>query len=167
MKFKSCLVVTAAAIAPALIPANAVHSAATVDEKGFVTLLPGQEQWSDYPGIPGIKIMVVDGDPKKAGPYVIRVKFGPGTMSMPHFHPEDRLVTVIKGTWWMGKGENFTPAETVPMPAGTFAKHPAKEAHFDGAKEEEVIVQIAGVGPSATTFFKLDLGSVGKSLPNK
>ena len=34
--------------------------------------------------------------------------------------------------------------------AGTFMMHPAGAHHYDGAKDEEVIVQIMGIGPSAT-----------------
>lgn len=148
-----------AAYAPALGWADAV-----TDSEGFVTLKLGQEEWSDYPGIEGIQYMLVDGDLKQPGPYTIRVKFSPGTMSMPHFHPEDRLCTVLKGTWWTGTGENFEPDNTVPLPAGSFMKHPAGEAHFDGAKDEEVILQIIGVGPSGTTFLKPDLGRIGRSV---
>ncbi|MCC7549155.1 MAG: cupin domain-containing protein [Burkholderiales bacterium] len=146
-----------------VVPVTAVFAQRAIDDKGFVTLKLGDEQWTDYPGIPGIRIMVVEGDPKKPGPYVIRVKFEPGTMSMPHFHPEDRLVTVLKGTWWTGKGEIFDPESTEPLPAGGYMKHPSKEAHYDGAKDEEVILQIAGMGPSGTTFFKPDLGATGRS----
>jgi quercetin dioxygenase-like cupin family protein len=145
------------------LSAAAVHAQRVIDEKGFVTLKLGQEQWSDYPGIPGIEVMVVEGNPKQPGPYVIRVRFSPGTMSMPHYHPEDRLVTVLKGTWWTGKGESFEPGSTEALPAGSFMKHPAKEAHFDGAKDEEVILQIAGIGPSDTIFFKPELGRTGNS----
>ena len=157
---KMRLVVAALAVA---VPLTAVFAQRVVDEKGFVTLRLGHEQWSEYPGIPGIKVMIVEGDPKQPGPYVIRVKFEPGTMSMPHFHPEDRLVTVLKGTWWTGTGETFDPGATEPLPPGSYMKHPSKEAHYDGAKDEEVILQIAGIGPSGTTFFKPELGMTGKS----
>lgn len=150
-------------IAAVAVPATLVYAGLNVDEKGFVTLKPGQEEWKDYPGVEGIKTMVVEGDPKKPGPYVVRVKFSPGTMSMPHYHPEDRLVTVIKGTWWAGRGETFDPNSTEPLPAGSFMKHPSKGAHYDGAKDEEVIVQIAGIGPSDTIFFKPELGRTGRS----
>ena len=37
--------------------------------------------------------------------------------------------------------------EIVPLKAGSYKKHPAKAVHFDGAKDEEVIVQITGIGP--------------------
>src|ERR1044071_29711 len=47
----------------------------------------------------------VFGDPSKPGLYAIRRKFKPGEMSMPHFHDQDRLVTVIKGTWYSGEGD--------------------------------------------------------------
>jgi hypothetical protein len=43
-------------------------------------------------------------------------------------------------------------------------KHPAKAPHFDGAKDEEVILQLIGVGPSDTIFIKPELGRTGKSL---
>src|SRR6185436_17725220 len=40
------------------------------------------------------------GDPNKEGePYVIRLRWLPGNMSMPHSHPHDRFFVVISGTW--------------------------------------------------------------------
>jgi len=154
----------AASLALAIvIPASLVFAQRVIDDKGFVTLELGKEEWTEYPGIQGVKRMVVEGDPSKPGPYVIRVKFSPGTMSMPHFHPEDRLVTVLKGTWYTGKGKSFEPGSTEPLTPGSYMKHPAGEAHYDGAKDEEVILQIAGMGPSGTTFFQPELGPTGKS----
>ena len=107
-------------------------------------------QWKDYPGLPGVTFTVIDGDPSKSGIYTIRAKFAPHTMSQPHWHPETRYVTVIKGTWWTGAGPKFDPGNTVPVRTGGFAVHTPKEIHYDGAKDEEVIVQISGVGPSGT-----------------
>jgi hypothetical protein len=98
----SAVLFAAALTAPSLL----LHADLKVDEKGFARLQSGEERWEEYPGVPGINRMIVYGDPSKPGAYVIRVKFSPGIMSMPHFHPEDRLATVIKGTWWTGTGEN-------------------------------------------------------------
>ena len=156
--------VSAALFAAALVAPSALLQAdLKVDEKGFARLQAGEEGWEEYPGIPGIGRMIVYGDPSKPGAYVIRVKFSPGIMSMPHFHPEDRLATVIKGTWWTVTGEKFEPENTEPIRSGGFMLHPAGAAHFDGAKDEEVILQLAGVGPSGTTFYRPDLGRTGKS----
>lgn len=149
--------------AAALVPATLLHADLKTDDKGFETLQPGEEVWGDYPGVPGIGIMVVYGKPSEPGAYVIRVRFQPGTMSMPHYHPEDRLATVLKGTWWTGTGEDFDPNATQPVRAGGYMMHPAKEPHFDGAKDEEVILQLAGVGPSGTHFIRPELGRTGSS----
>ena len=106
--------------------------------------------WQDYPGLPGVKFVVLAGNPKEPGLYVIRAKFAPHTMSRPHWHPEARYVLVVKGTWWAGTGDKLDPDATVPLQAGSFAIHAPREVHYDGAKDEEAIVQITGIGPSWT-----------------
>jgi len=95
--------------------------------------------------------VAVFGDPSKPGLYAIRRRFMPGEMSRPHYHDKDRLVTVIKGTWYTGEGDVYDPARTIPVKTGGFMLHPAGMHHYDGAKDEEVIVQIIGMGPVATT----------------
>src|SRR4029434_3636271 len=60
---------------------------------------------------------VLVGDPTKPGPYVVRLKWLPGNMSRPHFHPNDRFFVVISGTWWIGTGEKFDPDATLPARA--------------------------------------------------
>ncbi len=95
--------------------------------------------------------VLVFGDPNKAGMYIIRNHFAPGQMSRPHFHDQDRYVTVIKGTWWTGEGDRFEPEKTVAIKTGGLMFHPAGYHHYDGAKDEEVIVQIMGMGPVKTT----------------
>ena len=109
-------------------------------------------KWSDNPMVPGLKTAVVFGDPSKAGLYVIRVRFAPGTMSPPHFHPEARYIQVLKGTWWVGAGPKWDREATTPVPAGSFVVHHPNKVHYDGAKDEEVMVQISGIGPSGTTL---------------
>ena len=91
------------------------------------------------------------GDPSKAGPYVVRLKWLPGNMSRPHFHPNDRFFVVLSGTWWVGTGEKFDPELTVPMPAGSYVVHYGGKVHFDGAKNEETVIQVWGMGPATST----------------
>ena len=83
---------------------------------------------------------VLFGDPSKPGPYVVRLKWLPGNMSRPHFHPNDRFFVVLSGTWWVGTGEKFDPDSTVPMPAGSYVVHYGNKIHYDGAKNEEAII---------------------------
>jgi len=123
---------------------------AGADEDGFMRFTPDSVPWKKV-GDSGIEVAILSGDPSKAGSvYVQRVKFPPGTFSSPHYHPEDRHVTVIKGTWYAGTGEVFDPAKAVPLKTGSYMFHPAKGVHWDGSMDEEVIVQIIGIGPGET-----------------
>ena len=127
------------------------HQSLAQEAQGFMALQPEQLKWSERDGLPQA---VVAGDPSKPGIYVIRVRFAPGRHSDPHFHDQDRYVTVIKGTWWAAvapDGDVYDPSKMVPMKAGSFVKHPAFGHHYDGAKDEETIVQIIGMGPVTTT----------------
>lgn len=115
----------------------------------LVYKLPSQIRWTEDPI--GAKTAVLAGDPSKPGLYVMLVKWTPHHMSHPHWHPNDRFITVLSGTWWVGTGTKFDPEATVPMPAGTFVKHFAKQVHYDGAKDEEAVLEIVGEGPDTAT----------------
>jgi quercetin dioxygenase-like cupin family protein len=108
-------------------------------------------KWSESARSPGLSTAVVYGDPAMPGLYIVRVRFAPGVMSRPHFHPEERYIAVLKGTWWVGAGPKWDKNATTPVPAGSFVVHHANKIHYDGAKDEEVTLQITGIGPSATT----------------
>jgi quercetin dioxygenase-like cupin family protein len=123
-----------------------------------IRVTPDQLKWVDEPDGLGFKTAIVEGDPAKPGIYIIQVKFPPGVMSRPHFHGEDRYATVIKGTWYTGEGDEFAPGKTVPLKPGSYMKHPKGVRHFDGAKDEEVIIQLVGMGPSSTTRVNPKLG---------
>jgi hypothetical protein len=94
---------------------------------------------------------VLHGDPSKPGPYVVRIRWLPGNMSRPHFHPNDRFFVVLSGTWWMGTGETFDRASTVRVPAGSYVIHYGGKVHYDGAKDEETVIQVWGMGPATAT----------------
>jgi hypothetical protein len=111
--------------------------------------LPDQIAWTEDPM--GAKSAVLAGDPSKPGLYVVLVKWTPHHMSHPHWHPNDRFITVISGTWWVGTGPKFDPDSTVPMPAGSFVTHFGKQIHYDGAKDEDAVLEIVGEGPATAT----------------
>jgi hypothetical protein len=139
------------AIAAAFGTLVATAPTLAADNAGDVTIVDAEKlEWKDYPGLPGVKFVVLAGNPKEPGLYVIRARFAPHTMSRPQWYPEARYVVVLKGTWWAGEGDKLDPTATTPVPAGGFAVHPPRLVHYDGAKDEEVIVQITGIGPSGT-----------------
>jgi quercetin dioxygenase-like cupin family protein len=122
---------------------------AETDEKGFVRTRPEQIDLTKG-------LAVVQGDPSKPGLYVVRVKFEPHNFSMPHWHNTDRHIVVLKGTWYMGVGEKFDPSTATPMPVGSYVKHPAGAPHWDGAMDEEVVLQVIGEGPVTTDLVNKD-----------
>ena len=111
--------------------------------------LPEEIKWSDTAS--GAKQAVLYGDPSKPGLYIVLVKWSPHHISHPHFHLNNRYVTVLSGHWWVGTGSKFEPDQTVPMPPGSFVTHFGKQIHYDGAKDEEVLLQIVGEGPAEST----------------
>jgi hypothetical protein len=129
--------------------AFAAADAAELNPAAVTYKLPDQIKWTDSGR--GAASAVLVGDPDKPGLYVQLVKWSPHHMSHPHFHPNDRFITVISGTWWVGTGTKFDPDSTVPMPAGSFVIHTGKQVHFDGAKDVEAVLEIVGEGPATAT----------------
>jgi hypothetical protein len=141
----------ALAIAFAAVPGTA--SAAELNPAAVTYKLPDQIPWGPV-NPAGAQQAVVLGDPTKPGFYMVYTKWTKGNhFSKPHFHPNDRYIVVLQGTWWVGSGPNFDPANgTVPMPAGSFVTHYAKQVHWDGAKDEDAVLLIMGEGPATTTL---------------
>jgi hypothetical protein len=123
--------------------------AADIDPAAVTFKLPNQITWTGRPG--AAETAVVLGDPTKPGLYIELVKWYPHNMSRPHFHPNDRYITVLSGTWWVGTGTKYDPDSTVPMPPGSYVVDIAKGVHFDGAKDETAIIEIVGEGPATIT----------------
>jgi hypothetical protein len=142
-------ITTAIALSLAAAGLSAVSAAEQqLNPKAIAIKLPDQIPWKANTTA-GNETAVLYGDPEKPGPYVLMFKWLPGKMSRPHWHPNDRMITVIKGTWWVGTGDKFEPDSTVPIPVGSYVTHFGKEIHYDGAKDGEVWLLMSGEGPEA------------------
>ena len=120
-------------------------------EEGFVRITPEELAWTARPG-GGSEFVYLHGDSQSEGIYVMRNKFHPGAFSAPHYHDQDRFITVISGVWHTGTDASGDRDNTVPLGPGSYMMHPAGAVHYDGAKDEEVIVEIRGMGPVETIF---------------
>lgn len=117
-------------------------------ERGFQTVQPAQIVWREVPNGLGARYAVLVGNDEGPGIYVVRVRFPPHVMDLPHSHPHARYVTVLEGTWYAGTGPGFDPKHATPLPAGSVMVHPAGGIHWDGSGgDEPVVVQIVGEGP--------------------
>jgi hypothetical protein len=128
-----------------------ISSAAELNPAALVYKLPDQIPWGPV-NAAGAQSAVVAGDPTKPGFYAVYNKWTKGNhFSRPHFHPNDRYIVVLQGTWWVGTGPKFDPANSTPMPAGSFVTHFGKQVHWDGAKDEDAVLLIMGEGPATST----------------
>jgi Cupin len=122
------------------------------DNPNFVRITPADIHWQDVPNGHGVQQATLLGDPAKPGMYVVRVRFPPHIMDVPHWHPNARYITVLEGTWYAGTGDIFDFSRAVPLKPGSVMLHPARATHWDGSGgAEPVIVQIIGEGPATTT----------------
>jgi hypothetical protein len=125
-------------------------SAAELDPKAVIYKLPDKIDLKTTGN--GNANAVLAGDPNGTGLYVVMNRWLKGNnFSKPHFHPNDRFITVLQGTWWVGSGRTWDPNSSVPMRAGTFVTHFGGQVHWDGAKDEDATILIVGMGPAAST----------------
>lgn len=120
------------------------------DEHGFMIATP-EDQMVDGDGTRSVAIY---GDAREPGLYIVQITFPPGRGSRPHYHNTARHINVLKGTWWVSTGPEadvYDPDNMRPVEAGTFIYEPPNGHHYDMAKDEEVTVQIMGIGPVVTT----------------
>ena len=109
-----------------------------------------QVEWKGRPGNPN-QTAVLFGDPSKPGMYVQLLKRGPNDWSRPHTHPNDRYLTVLKGTMLIGTGTKFDPKSTVALGPGSVIKDFANQPHYDGSGPEGLTLEIIGMGPTGMT----------------
>lgn len=102
---------------------------------------------------PNADTAVLAGDPTKEGLYVELTRWHAGHNSRPHFHPHDRYIYVISGTWWVGTGTVLDHSIERPMGPGSYVLHTAGRPHWDGAREStgDCVIEIVGMGPATAT----------------
>ena len=105
--------------------------------------------------VPPIGTTPILGDPAKPGLYVLRSQLAPNTKVRPRYFDQDRIVTVLKGTWWVGQGEMFKPEKVVPIREGGVMYFPANMKHYEVAGSE-VVLQIVGNGPVNSVHAEVD-----------
>ena len=148
-------VLAATGIVIALAAVTLPRAWAFQNKKEIVALTPEQVQWftpSYYKD--GRQRAQLVGDSGKGGAWIDRAKIPAGGLALAHKHPQDELVTVIEGTWYLGEGEKFDAAKLKGYPPGSFIIIPAGVPHFVAAKDGAVIVQVSGTGKFGTDYLE-------------
>ena len=110
-------------------------------------------QWGPAPPIfpKGAEFAVLQGDPSKADEFTVRLRFPNGYKIPPHTHPTTENVTVLKGTFLAGMGEQFVESSMKAFGRDAFASIPANHAHYAMARGQ-TIVQVHAIGPFQLTY---------------
>jgi hypothetical protein len=114
-------------------------------------------KWGDGPEVlpKGAKLAVLQGDPMKPGPYVLRLQFPAGYKIAPHSHSKDENVTVMSGTLMLGMGDKPDMKAMKTIKPGEYGSIPAKQNHYAMAKTA-AIIQIHGDGPFDISYVNAD-----------
>src|SRR6476659_4077200 len=115
-----------------------------------VLAAPQDAKWGPAPPLipAGAQIAVLAGDPGKAAPYTVRLKF-PANYAIPaHSHPTDEHVVVVAGALTFGMGDKLTKgAGNKTLGVGGFALMPANMNHFAYTTAAETTIVLYGQGP--------------------
>jgi quercetin dioxygenase-like cupin family protein len=98
-----------------------------------------------------MKMAVIDGDPSSNGDCTQRLMFPNGYKVMPHFHPADENITVLKGTFMMGIGDAFDEKALMGISEGGYMSMKKGTHHYAMAKGETVI-QVHGAVPFILSY---------------
>lgn len=113
-------------------------------------------KWGPAPPLlpKGAEIAVIDGDPTKAAPYAVRLRF-PAHYAIPaHSHPTDEHVVVTSGALVFGMGDELDKRSTsnVKLTVGGFVDAAAGMNHFAFTRGEETTIVLYGMGPVEFTY---------------
>lgn len=119
----------------------------------YTAVMAKDVKWVDAPSIgPGAKTAVIDGDPKAAGPFVLRLKVPPKSTIGVHTHPADENVTVLSGTLHFSAGDKFDAKSAKAFGPGSYFSIAKGKPMFAYTTNQETVVQIHGTGPWGITF---------------
>lgn len=134
----------------ALLPlASAFAQAAPKSDREAIAMKGSELIYNDIsvPGFDaGLKMVVLHGDPGKAEPYTLRLKFPDGYAFPPHWHPNLEHVTVVSGAFYLGMGDTVNKEAAMAYQPGDYLIAPPRMSHFGWVKGETVI-QLHGIGP--------------------
>lgn len=122
---------------------------------GTLQVQPESLAWrAGSPSLPaGTQLAVLEGDPKAAGLFTIRLKVPAGARLGPHWHPREERVTVLSGLVQVGFGDAIDEDAVARFGAGAFYVNPPRSHHFVLFAQDSV-VQITGVGPWEVHFLE-------------
>lgn len=115
-----------------------------------VRVVPSELTWRDMGE--GVQFAPITGSERTEGVYVYRVTFPKGHRNVPHYHSDERVITIMQGSLYVGYGTVFDEGQMKKLTAGSVFTEPKDQPHFVWAKDETVVLQVMGTGMSRRTL---------------
>lgn len=97
----------------------------------------------------GPRSVVLFGDPTKAGPYVMRVKYPANMTVPPHSHSDPvKVVSLLEGALFLGYSDTVEMSRATKMTVGSIWTEPKGVVHFGLIGPEGVTLEVHGIGPA-------------------
>ena len=139
------LIATCSATAPSIPQLRMTPTEITSGDKG--------ESQIGSSKLAGVHTRILAGNPSAAGFYSILLFVPPRTTIQAHSHRDDRMATVVSGTWHFGYGTHFNEKVLKTLPVGSVYSEPGGVDHFAQTADDSVVVHISGFGPTDTRYF--------------
>lgn len=135
-----------------LLAQGAARAASPIPE-GTIQVDDADLVWRPGPATmpAGVETVVLEGDPRQAGIFTLRLRAPAGTRLAPHTHPQPERVTVLQGAIGVGFGRHFEPGSLRVFRAGDYYVNPPGAAHF-ASFVEDAVLQVTGQGPWGVDF---------------
>lgn len=118
---------------------------------GAFSWRPETIQWQ-YVNADGTKYALLEGQRDAPGEMFSYAFFLPGGfLDSPHWHTSDARICVLQGTLYLGYGECYDADALQAYGPGTYLLVPARARHFDGARDDTLIIGTA-IGPWSTHY---------------
>jgi quercetin dioxygenase-like cupin family protein len=150
----ACVFFITGMLVPAAVRAAEPTNPAATSVKTHIMVRPEDVKWEACsPALPaGAQCATIEGD--RNAPNVLftyRVKMPDGYRIAPHYHPADEHLTVIAGTFHMGRGRAVDTTAANAMGTGSFMVMPKGEPHYAWTSGDTV-VQVHAIGPWGITY---------------
>src|SRR5690348_13571970 len=105
-----------------LVPVCASCAEAQERSTDYDRVTSADIKWVPLPSLPkGAQIAVLHGSLGKPGLFTMRVKLPPHFKLPVHSHPDERVRTIISGTYYSALGDKVDETKLTAFPPGTFS----------------------------------------------
>ncbi len=144
-------ILLSALVSIAMVGLPAVSARAA--EEGRI-IQPDALVWAPFAGLPpGTKIVTLQGDLSKAGPFTVRLWLPAAYEIATHSHPTGEVITVLSGKLRMAFGEKADASSAQTLGPGAFMILPAAAYHHLWA-DAATVVEIHSTGPFGVDLAK-------------